>query len=147
MQKGLLSAILMIGAITLCVLATAPEKPKTNDNALAGTWEAVEDELGGKPLPPEVVRAGKLILSASEYQVGNDIGTVEIDPTAKPTTITFNGIKGPNEGKTIPAIYELSGDVLCICYDLTGQKRPTTFVTKAGTSQLLVRYKKEESKS
>lgn len=144
MRKGLLSALLMMAAIAIGVLATAQEK--SNDTALTGTWEAVEGELAAKPLPPEVVRAGKLILSAREYQVGNDVGTIEIDSAANPPAITFKGITGPNTGKTIPAIYELSGNALRICYDLTGQKRPTTFTTGAGPAQLLVRYKKEESK-
>jgi len=102
MRKGLLSAILMIAAITLGVLATAQGTPKTNDTALTGTWEVIEGEIAGKTLPPEVVRACKLILSAREYQVGNDVGTVEIDPTANPPAITFKGSKGPNEGKIIP---------------------------------------------
>lgn len=65
---------------------------------------------------------------------------------ANPPAITFKGIKGPNEGKTILAIYELSGNALRICYDLTGQQRPTTFTTGTEPAQLLVRYKKEPSK-
>ena len=146
MRKGLLSAILIITAVTLGIFATALEKTKSNDAALTGTWEAVEGELAGKPLPPEVVRAGKLILSARDYQVGNDIGMVEIDSAAHPPAITFKGIKDPNEGKTIPAIYELSGDAMRICYDLTGQQRPTTFTTGTEPAPLLVRYKKEASK-
>lgn len=144
MWKGLLSVILPLTAITLGVLAAAQEK--TNNNQLAGTWQAVEAELGGKLLPLEIVRSIKLVLSAGEYQVGNDFGTVEIDSTAKPAAMIIKGTKGPNEGKTLLAIYELSGDTLRICYDLTGQKPPSTFATEAGTQQFLVRYKKAESK-
>ena len=144
MRKGLLSAILMIAAIMLGVLAAAQEK--SNNNALAGTWQAVEAELGGKPLPPDVVRSIKLILSVHEYQVGNDFGTVEIDPNAMPSAMIIKGTKGPNEGKTMLAIYELSGDTLRICYDLTGLKRPTVFATEGGTRQFLVRYKRENNK-
>lgn len=148
MRKPTLAVLLFIAAIALGVSANAQDKPKQNpkqnEATLAGTWQATDAELGGKPLPPEVVRTIKLILSATEYQVGNDFGTVEINPTTTPASINIKGTKGPNEGKTMLAIYELSGDTLRICYDLTGQKRPTVFATEAGTRQFLVRYKKEE---
>lgn len=145
MRKRTLS-MMMIAAIALGVLANAQGKSKQPEAALTGTWQAIEAELGGKPLPPEAVRTIKLIMSANEYQVGNDFSTVEINPATTPPSINIKGTKGPNEGKTMLAIYELSGETLRICYDLTGQKRPTTFATEAGTRQFLVRYKKEESK-
>lgn len=146
MRNPILAASLLIATIALGVFANVQEKTKQNEATLAGTWQAIEAELGGKPLPPEVVRTIKLILSAHEYQVGNDFGTVEINPDTTPASLIIKGTKGPNEGKTMLAIYELSGDTLRICYDLTGQKRPSIFATEAGTRQFLVRYKKEESK-
>ena len=41
--------------------------------------------------------------------------------------MTITGTEGPNHGRTFPAIYELKGDTLRICYDLSGAKRPTEF--------------------
>jgi uncharacterized protein (TIGR03067 family) len=138
----------MIAAITLVVLAEAREKSNNTkvESSVIGTWQAIEAELGGKLFPSEVTNSIKLILLAQKYQVGNDFGTYEIDATATPAAMTIHGTKGPNEGKTILAIYELTGDTLRICYDLSGQKRPTTFATEPGTRQFLVRYKKETSK-
>jgi uncharacterized protein (TIGR03067 family) len=57
--------------------------------------------------------------------------------------MTVTGTEGPNKGKTFPAIYEIEGDTLRICYDLSGEKRPTKFETVAGTKLYLVTYKKE----
>ena len=54
------------------------------------------------------------------------------------------GVKGPNKGKTFPAIYELAGDTLRVCYDLSGKKRPTEFKTKADTKLYLVTYKRKK---
>jgi hypothetical protein len=51
------------------------------------------------------------------------------------------GTEGPNKGKTFPAIYELEGDTLRICYALEGTKRPTEFKV-TGEKVLLVTYKK-----
>jgi uncharacterized protein (TIGR03067 family) len=54
----------------------------------------------------------------------------------------ITGTAGPNKGKTFSAIYELQGDTLKICYDLTGKARPTEFKSKAGTQLFLATYKK-----
>ena len=146
MRKRMLSVSLLLATVTLVVFAGGQAKSTNTAPALTGTWQALEAELGGKALPAETARSIKLNLSATEYQVGNDFGTIEIDPTATLAAMTIRGTKGPNQGKTILAIYELSGDTLRICYDLTGQKHPTAFATAAGTRLFLVRYKKEESK-
>jgi uncharacterized protein (TIGR03067 family) len=53
-----------------------------------------------------------------------------------PKSIT--GTERPNQGRTFPALYELKGDTLRICYDLTGAKRPTEFRSVAGTNLYLV---------
>lgn len=155
MQQRILVVILLITVVVLSVFADVRQKvarqgtePTATNLAspLTGTWQAIEAELGGKPFPAETVRSIKLVLSAHDYQVGNDFGTYEFDPTVTPAAMTIRGTKGPNQGKTILAIYELAGDTLRICYDLTGQKRPTAFATEPGTRQFLARYKREEAK-
>ncbi len=54
------------------------------------------------------------------------------------------GTEGPNKGKTIPAIFDLAGDTLKICYDLSGQARPTEFKSSPGTQQFLATYQREK---
>ncbi len=63
----------------------------------------------------------------------------------KPKGVTVTGRKGPNAGKTFPAIYELKSDTLRICYDLSGAKRPTEFKSDAGTQLFLVTYSRKKS--
>ena len=58
--------------------------------------------------------------------------------------LKITGVKGPNAGKTFPAIYELTADTLRVCYDLSGKKRPTEFATKPGTKLYLVTYKRKK---
>ena len=58
--------------------------------------------------------------------------------------MTITGTEGPNQGKTFPAIYELKGDTLRICYDLSGAKRPTEFKSIAGTRLYLVTYNRKK---
>ena len=57
----------------------------------------------------------------------------------------ITGTEGPNKGKTFLAVYELDGDTLRICYDLSGKSRPTEFKTTEGTQLFLVSYKREKT--
>jgi uncharacterized protein (TIGR03067 family) len=88
----------------------------------------------------------KLIMKGDKYtvQVGgqNDEGTVERDPSKSPKTMDIKGTEGPNKGKTFLVIYELKGDDLRVCYDLSGKSRPTEFATKPDTQLFLVTYRR-----
>ena len=109
---------------------------------IEGAWIPVVAELGGKTLPEEFLKDTKLVLTAGNYTYINDHGAYKLIPSEKLKALDISGKEGPNQGKTLLAIYELTGDTLRICYDLEGKTRPSEFVTKAGTQQLLVSYKR-----
>jgi uncharacterized protein (TIGR03067 family) len=77
--------------------------------------------------------------------VGNqvDSGTLKVDKTKFPRTMQITGVKGPNEGKTLLAIYQVVGDNMTICYDLSGQAYPSEFESLPGTQLFLVNYQRE----
>jgi uncharacterized protein (TIGR03067 family) len=91
----------------------------------------------------------KLVVEGDKYNVtvgiSVDLGAIRIDPAAKPKTMDIIGTEGPNKGKTFLAIYELNGDTLRICYDLTGKVRPTEFKTRKGEPLFLATYKRAKS--
>jgi hypothetical protein len=58
--------------------------------------------------------------------------------------MTITVTEGPNPGKTYPAFYDLKGDALRICYDLSGAKRPTEFKSVTGTQLYLVTYNRQK---
>ena len=114
---------------------------------MEGTWEFVSAELGGQKLPDEVLKTLTLVLKEEKYTVKSpgpdDTGTVRLDPTKQPKELDVMGMEGPNKGKSFPAIYELDGDSLKVCYDLAGKKRPTEFKSAPGTQQFLAVYKRK----
>ena len=99
-------------------------------------------------MPETVIKSISLKLDNGKYEVfvgeHPDRGTYTIDSSSKPKGMTIMGTEGPNQGKTFPAIYELSGDTLRICYDLSGAKRPTEFKSVAGTKLYLVTYHRKK---
>jgi uncharacterized protein (TIGR03067 family) len=134
--------------LVLSVVQAARCADAKDSDVIQGTWLASTAELAGKPFPDEARQSIKLTLKDGKYAVSvgknADQGTVKLKPSAKPKAMDITGTEGPNKGKTIPAIYELDGDTLRICYDLSGKKRPTEFRTTEGTQLFLVTYKREK---
>jgi uncharacterized protein (TIGR03067 family) len=141
--KFFLTAILV-----LSVLSPARSAEDKDGDAMQGTWLPVSAELAGEKFPDEVRQTIKLAVEGDKYTVtvGKDVdrGTVKWDASARPKALDITGTDGPNKGKTILAIYELDGDTLRVCYDLSGKSRPTEFETKADTQLFLVTYKREK---
>jgi uncharacterized protein (TIGR03067 family) len=115
---------------------------------MEGTWKPLSAELAGKPWAKEILDSMKLTMKDGQYTVlvgeQSDEGTVKRDPSKSPSTMDIEGTKGPNKGKTFLTIYELKGDQLRICYDLSGKSRPTEFATKPKTKLFLVTYRREK---
>ncbi len=128
--------------MTASLASLAADAPDAK--TLEGVWMPVEAELGGQSMPEAVLKTISLKLHDGKYEVfvagEPDRGTYTIDPSTKPKSMRITGTDGPNKGKTFPAIYELEGERLRICYDLSGKQRPADFSTAAGTRLYLVTY-------
>ncbi len=142
-MKYVLCACLAL-ALSLNVFA---DNSADDAKAIQGNWKPAQAELGGQSMPDAVIKTISLKLDNGKYEVfvgeHPDRGTYTLDPTTK--SMTINGTEGPNHGKTFPAIYELNGDTLRICYDLSGAKRPTEFKSVAGTKLYLVTYHRKQA--
>ncbi|EEF59013.1 TIGR03067 domain-containing protein [Pedosphaera parvula] len=135
-------------AVAASLNAFAAGSPDDDAKAVQGNWKPAKAELAGQPMAEEILKSISLKLESGKYEVfvGDkpDRGTYTVDSTTKPRSMTVTGTAGPNSGKTFPAIYELKGDTLRICYDLSGAKRPTEFKTSAGTKLYLVTYNRKK---
>jgi uncharacterized protein (TIGR03067 family) len=143
-MKHLLLICLAVGASLNALAADSSADAK----AVQGNWKPARAELAGQPMTDDVLKSISLKLENGRYEVfvGDkpDRGTYTLDSASKPKSMTITGTDGPNNGKTYPAIYELKGDTLRICYDLSGAKRPTEFKSIAGTKLYLVTYNRKK---
>ena len=123
-------------------------RAKEEAKKLQGTWKPVTAEIAGKPFPDQILKSMTLVITDDKYTVTvgerTDEGTTKLDAAKTPPTMDIKGTKGPNQGKTIPAIYELTDDTLRVCYDLDGKAHPKEFKTKTGTQLFLVEYKRQK---
>jgi uncharacterized protein (TIGR03067 family) len=133
---------------TLTFLAATATAPADDAKAIQGTWKAAKAELAGHVLSDGLTREITLTLTGGAYTVtfrdSADKGTYKLDLNTNPRTITIAGTEGPNKDKTFHAIYELDGDTLRICYDLSGEQTPREFKTETGTKLYLVTYERQK---
>ena len=136
-------------AMILFTAAARSQDAADERKLLQGTWLPTAAELSENPFGEATLKIMKLVFEGDTYNVtvgiSVDRGTTKIDPAAKPKTMDIIGTDGPNQGKTFLAIYELNGDTLRICYDLTGKVRPTEFKTRKGEPLFLATYKRSNS--
>ena len=60
----------------------------------------------------------------------------------EPAKLDIHGQSGPNTGRTIPAIFEVSDEQLTIGYQLGAGERPSEFASARGEQILIVNYKR-----
>ncbi len=124
--------------------ASAGSAEDADATAIQGTWEIVSAEIGGELFPVEAFNNVQLVLKDGTYKLAIDEGIYKLLDADGKKGIDVIGERGPNKGKTIPAIYEIKGDSMKICYDLAGKTRPGKFETEKGTRQFLATYKRVE---
>jgi uncharacterized protein (TIGR03067 family) len=136
----------MVAIGTLLTIGATPAA--TDDSTADGTWQAVTAELAGKPFPQQITDSITLVVKDGGYlvMVGDkpDKGTVKVDTSKTPHTMDITGTEGPNKGKTFLCIYEVKGDKLKVCYDLSGKARPSEFKTEPNTLLYLVEYQRKK---
>jgi len=81
-------------------------------------------------------------LTDSTYEFAGDKGSYAVLSSKEPATLDIRGQSGPNAGRTIPAIFEVSDEQLTIGYQLGSGERPTEFTSPQGSQILIVDYKR-----
>ena len=115
---------------------------------LDGTWKAAEAEFGGQQIDEEYLSVITLMIEKDrgEIHIGGstDKGAIKFLPYVIPMAFDFTTTDGPNNGKTIKAIYKITGGYLVVCYNTLNGDRPKTFTSTLDNKFYLVRYKRAE---
>jgi len=113
---------------------------------IEGLWQPLKAELSGESAPEMVITHTTLTLRSGRYTVRfdgevADQGSYVLAPGAPHAVLTLTGEKGANSGKKIPAIFQLVGDRLRVCYGLDGEL-PEQFSTTSAQRFYLVTYRR-----
>lgn len=110
---------------------------------MQGEWVPVE-VVAAEKVPADVLAAIKLKIKGNAYSLEGgqiqDQGSFKLNETTNPKSMDVT----PQSGDELPAIYELSGDTLRVCYPINGAARPTAFKSAEGANQVLTIYKRKQ---
>ena len=141
---------LMMLAVGLMLAAddAKSDANKKEIKAFEGTWKWVSLEINGKEQPADLFKGSRLIITGDKFASteGEETlhGTFKVDVAKKPMTVDVTFNDGPDKGKTLQGIYELTGDTYKVCMGLPGKKRPTEFVTKPDSGHVLEVLKRQK---
>jgi uncharacterized protein (TIGR03067 family) len=119
-----------------------------DEKSLNGAWIATEAKQDGEKLPDDFVKSASVTFTDGKYKslVGDvtEEGTFKVDRSKKPNTIDMSPTGGRKKVPARPAIFELDGDTLKMCWNLTTNQRAKDFTSTAENKQFLVVYKRKK---
>ena len=131
--------------------STTATSPADDQQKLQGTWKMDSAVLNGQPLMNDVrwVFDGDsvTVVMNGNYQGGvkshYELGTGE-----SPNTILIKSFDNPLAsqgyyGGSYTGIYNLSGDKLRVCYDMTGRQYPKSFDAGKGSLRMTYQFTRE----
>ena len=113
--------------------------------ALQGTWTLVAVTENGAPQTGDL----QWIVDGNEYktryngQVGNVPIKITLDTSNKRIDAFHHDTPPGTYGGKFKGIYELSGNTLRICYDLTGSYYPSSFDAGPGSRRAIYEFRRE----
>jgi uncharacterized protein (TIGR03067 family) len=121
-------------------------------NALSGTWVYQRQVVEGKEIPIADLSNSTFVINGSSWvlngyradgkQMPPMQSAISVDPTANPKQMDRDESL-PWGKRRRPAIYELEGEQLTLCWNNNGSERPTTFDSPTGSSFVLTVLRRE----
>lgn len=142
----------MIRLALLPLLALATPPTADDDKALdklQGTWNVVRYVYDGKEETPPADKPETLVIKKSKYELKraehNFHGELKLDASTSPWKIDASLYdKDDKKRGNAVGIYKFEGEKLIVCWDQTGENRPTQFGSDSGSkSQMIVLEKKD----
>ena len=141
MRKMQLTAL---AALCLLLGRTFGNDEKNDLDKLQGRWVMVESTNDGKKTTKNQLKIERIVdgnnYTVTIYREEGELvldGTIKLDPSKKPKCIDATRTEGPDKGKPMLGIYELTDDQQKVCFAVPGKERPTEFSSKPGSGHVL----------
>jgi uncharacterized protein (TIGR03067 family) len=131
----------------LLVACQAPHAADSLEDARRwqGAWKLVSSTYDGEPQMADmhwVVNGDHYNIRLNQH-LGEDPYTFKLDASQQHIDVTHHETPKGTYGGNLTGIYEISGDSLKVCYDLTGQQYPKSFDATKGSRQVLYQFQRE----
>ena len=144
----------LVALLGMALVTAGAAGDAKDQEALKGTWRCTASEINGDKQADDELKQYTLEFDGDKLVVrkSGDLvmrGTVKVDAGEKPHHIDFKLEENPGNpddvGKTLPGIYEVSGDELKWCFTLPDRsERPKDFKAETGSSQVNAVLKREK---
>jgi uncharacterized protein (TIGR03067 family) len=135
---------LVFCTLVFSVRTAAQDVPKGLEK-VQGSWVLTALVVEGKEIKDP---KGKLTVKGENYTFSsgdtNNKGVYKVDPTKTPMTLDIICKEGTDKGKTLPAIFEVTGDTMKVCLNIKGKDRPKEFASKPDSGNVLESWKREK---
>lgn len=144
---GLRLGVLLV--LSSCLLtgcgAASVADPAEDARQLQGTWKLVSSTWNGEPQMADM----QWVVDHDHYTIRLDgkshvdPHTFKLDATQKHIDVYHHEVPAGTYGGSLKGIYEITGDRLRVCYDLTGRQYPKSFDARPGSRQILYQFERE----
>jgi len=145
LELALLSCLLALFDCSLAGCGTTHAGDSSNDTAKwQGTWKLISCVANGESQPGDV----EWVVDGDRYTVclnrkPAESSTITLDASQKHVDIFHHDTPQGTFGGKLKGIYEIKGDSLKVCYDLTGERYPKSFEAGPGSRQVLYQMQRE----
>jgi uncharacterized protein (TIGR03067 family) len=124
-------------------LLSGPGVSGSDLDRMQGDWGVGELVMNGEKISADALASAKLKIKASEYFLegdhGSSHGTLKLGESDTPKLMDVS----TDDGTQLPAIYEIAGDNLKVCYAVNGASRPKEFKSAEGSDHVFASYKRK----
>jgi uncharacterized protein (TIGR03067 family) len=136
--------VLLVSLLASCRAASFADSSE-DTKKWQGTWKMVSCIYDGEPQTADM----EWIVDGDHYtirlngQSNVDPYMIKLDASRKHIDVFHHETPPGTYGGSLKGIYEISGDSLTVCYDLTGQRYPESLDAKRGSRQVLYQFRRE----
>jgi uncharacterized protein (TIGR03067 family) len=140
-----LGCLLILGCLLASCKAISAADSADDTKKWQGTWKLVSCTYDGEPQMADM----QWIVNGDHYNIRldghlqEDPNTITLDASNKHIDVFHHYTPPGTYGGSLKGIYEISGDSLTVCYDLTAQGYPKSFDAKRGSRQVLYKFRRE----
>jgi uncharacterized protein (TIGR03067 family) len=142
LRPGLL---LLLGCLLAACKAGFVTDSADDSRSWQGTWRLVACTYDGAPQMADM----EWIVDGDHYTIRlngeshEDPYTFKLDGSRKQIDVFHHETPPGTYGGSLKGIYQINGDSLKVCYDLTGQRYPESFDANRGSRQVLYQFRRE----
>jgi len=136
-------------ALLACLLAGCHAVPTADSSGdptkWQGTWKMIDCTWNGEPQRGDV----EWVVDGDHYNIrvdgslGVDPYNIKLDPSLKRIDVFHHDTPPGTYGGKLKGIYEIRGDSLTVCYDLTGQDYPRSFDAGPGSRRVVYKFQRK----